>query len=148
MPINDLSALLIRLSKPVATKKGRRAAALSCSNSGYLPPRVVGFVVEPPIEEPLPGGSAVSAFGIPVEPGLSFLVEVGSVLLPERAGAVLVPPVSPFIIVPEVLPLGALAPLPETGGGEVLCATAIDDTPTNRTADMRILEIIAVPPIL
>jgi hypothetical protein len=30
----------------------------------------------------------------------------------------------------------------------VLCATAIDDTPTNRTADMRILEIIAVPPIL
>ena len=111
-----------------------------------MPPPVVEFVVEPPIEVPLPAGSAVSAFGVPVGPELCFFIAVESVLLPEKPEGVLVPD-SPFII-PDVLPLGALVPLPETGGCDVPCATAIDDTPTSRTADIRILEIIAVPPAL
>jgi hypothetical protein len=94
---------------------------------------------------PLPAGSAVSAFGIPVAPVLCLFIEVESVLLPEMVGGVFMPLVCPFIIVlPDEAAPGTVVPLPATGGCDVLCAIAIDETPTSRTADIRSLEIIAV----
>jgi hypothetical protein len=109
----------------------------------------VGFVVEPPMDVPLPAGSAVPVFGMPVAPVLCLLIAVESVLLPEMPGEVFTPlgwPLGwPFIsVLPDEPAPGTVVPLPATGGCDVLCATAIDETPTSRTADIRILEIIAV----
>jgi hypothetical protein len=96
------------------------------------------------MDVPLPAGSAVPVFGMPVAPVLCLLIEVESVLLPEMAGGVFTPLVCPFIIgLPDEPAPGTVVPLPATGGCDVLCATAIDDIPTSRTADISILEIIA-----
>jgi hypothetical protein len=109
-----------------------------------LPP-IVGFVADPPIDVPLPAGSAVPVFGMPVAPVLCLLIEVESALLPEMVGGLFTPLLRPFIIVlPEEPAPGTVVPLPATGGCDVLCAIAIDDTPMSRTAAIRILEIIAV----
>jgi hypothetical protein len=97
------------------------------------------------MDVPLPAGSAVPVFGMPVAPVLCLFIAVESVLLPEMAGGAFTPLGWPFIIVlPDEPAPGTVVPLPATGGCDVLCATAIDETPTSRTADMRILEIIRV----
>jgi hypothetical protein len=97
------------------------------------------------MDVPLPAGSAVPVFGMPVAPVLCLFIEVESVLLPEMVGGLLAPLACPFIIVlPDEPAPGTVVPLPATGGCDVLCARAIDEMPTSRTADIRILEIIAV----